>query len=156
MRRGLNRDKKIILLDEPTKKFLSSLKSLRKATGKSQKEIAKQINTTLSSISDWEIGKCYPYLESLIKLAEILNYDISESLNYKYFYKTINPQVIKQSMKRYGLDYMELEQITGFNRTRVRASVLLRDDGTISCLAAVLAVIEQERKFSEFRKEILS
>ena len=138
------------------KKFLSSLKSLRKAAGKSQKEIAKEINTTLSSISDWEIGRCYPYLESLIKLAEILNYDISESQNYKYFYKKINPQVIKQSMKHYGLDYMELEQITGFNHTRVRASVLLRDDGIISCLAAVLAVIEQERKFSEFRKEILS
>ena len=156
MRRGLNRNQKEILLDEPTKKFLSSLRFLRKRAGKSLKDIAKQIDSTLHSVHDWEVGRCYPYLESLIKLAEILNYDISESLNYKYFYKKINPQVIKQSMKRYGLDYMELEQITGFHRTRVRASVLLRDDGIISCLAAVLAVIEQERKFSEFRKEILS
>ena len=151
MRRGLNRNQKIILLDEPTKKFLSSLKSLRSAAGKSQKEIAEQIDTTFYSISDWENGKCYPYLEKLIKLAEIFNYDISESLNYKYFYKKLNPQVIKDAMKRYGLDYLELEHITGFNRTRVRASILLRDDGAVQILADVLAVIEQERKFSQFR-----
>ena len=156
MRRGLNRNQKEILLDEPTKKFLSSLRFLRKRAGKSLKDIAEQIDSTLHSVHDWEVGRCYPQLEKLIRLAEIFNYDISESLNYKYFSRTINPQVIKQSMKRYGLDYLELEHITGFKRNRVRASVLLRDDGTISCLAAVLAVIEQERKFSEFRKEILS
>lgn len=156
MRRGLNRNQKEIFLDEPTKKFLSLLRPLRKSADKSLQNIAEQVDSTLYSIHDWEVGKCYPHLERLIRLAEIFNYDISESLNYKYFYRTINSQVIKQSMKRYGLNYFELEQITGFKRNRVRASVLLRDDGTIQCLASVLAVIEQERRLSEFRKEILS
>ena len=152
MRRGLNRDSKEIFLDEPVKKFLASLKSLRIKAGKSRYEIADILNTTYHVIWDWEFGRCYPHLKSLIRLAEIFNYDISESLNYKYFYKTISSQVIKDSMRRYGLNYLELEQITGFNHNRVRASILLRNDGTISCLAAVLAVIEQERKFSQFRR----
>lgn len=156
MRRGLNRNQKEIFLDEPTKKFLSLLRTLRKSAGKSLRELAEQIDSTFSSIHDWEAGRCYPHLERLIRLAEIFNYDISESLNYKYFYRTINSQVIRQSMKRYGLNYLELEQITGFKRNRVRASILLRDDGTIQCLASVLAVIEQERRLGEFRKEILS
>lgn len=152
----MNRNNKEIVLDEPVKIFLTSLKSLRETAGKSRREVANILNTNYSTIWDWEAGRCYPHLERLIRLAEIFNYDISESLNYKYFYRTINPQVVRQSMKRYGLNYFELEQITGFKRNRVRASVLLRDDGTIQCLASVLAVIEQERKLSEFRKEILS
>ena len=151
MQHVLNRDNKEIFLDEPVKKFLALLKSLRIKTGKNRHEIADMLNIKYSTIWDWETGRRYPHLESLIRLAEIFNYDISESLNYKYFYKTINSQVIRDAMKRYGLNYLELEQITGFKRGRVRASILLRDDGTISCLAAVLAVIEQERKFSQFR-----
>ena len=154
MQCGLNRNNKEIFLDEPAKKFLASLKSLRKSAGKTRYEIANNIGATYRSIWDWETGRIYPRLEKLIRLAEFFNYDISNSINYKYFYKTLRPDVIQLSMRRYGLTCKELEELTGFKRNRVRASIMLRDDGTIACLAAVLAIIEQERKFYNFRRRI--
>lgn len=151
MRRGINRDNKEIFIDEPAKNFLASLKSLRKSSGKTRHEIANILGAKYRSIWDWETGRLYPRLKMLIKLAEIFNYDISDSINYKYFHKTLRPNVIRLLMRRYGLTCKELEELTGFRRNRVHASIYLRDDATLSCLAAVLAIIEQERKFSALR-----
>ena len=153
MARGENRNKKCILLDEIVKKFLGSLRDLRKSFGMSCNELAEKLNISSFCVYDWEEGKCYPTLEKLIRLAEVFDYDISESLNYKYFYK-INSSGIYTSMKRYGLNYRELERITGFKRHRVRGSILMNGRGTVSCLAAVLAVIDDERKRAKFRRSL--
>ncbi len=45
---------KYILLDEPTRKFLSELKNLRVNTGKNQLEVARMLNIPNVSYSKYE------------------------------------------------------------------------------------------------------
>lgn len=53
------------------KKFSQRLKELRQAKGISQKELAKTLNTTNSSVCDWECERSEPSIEVLIFLANI-------------------------------------------------------------------------------------
>lgn len=153
MARGLSLERKNILLDGITRKFLDSLRTLRKSFGMSCNELAEKLNVGAYLVYDWEEGRCYPQLKKLIMLAEIFDYDISESLNYKYFHK-IGYVKIYSAMKRYGLNYHELERMTGFKRHRVRGSILMNGRGTVSCLAAVLDVINDEKKRAEVRRTL--
>ncbi len=52
------------------KKFSRRLKELRQAKGISQKESAKTLNTTNSSVCDWECERSEPSIEVIIFLAK--------------------------------------------------------------------------------------
>ncbi len=53
------------------------IKNLRNLTGFNQSELAKSVGVTPSTISQVENNQIYPSLPALIKMAEILNVDIS-------------------------------------------------------------------------------
>lgn len=49
------------------------LKTIRKLRGYSQEELAEKINTTKSTISNYENGHSSPSTDTLIRLADVLN-----------------------------------------------------------------------------------
>lgn len=50
--------------------FSKRLKELRIEKGISQKALAQVLNTTNSSVCDWECGRAEPNLETLVKMAD--------------------------------------------------------------------------------------
>jgi len=52
------------------------IKALRKQSGITQKKLAESMGITHQSISDWELGKKKPTVESLKKLEELLLNDV--------------------------------------------------------------------------------
>lgn len=59
-----------ISYNKSMKKFSQRLKELRLAKGLSQKELATILNTTNSSICDWECERSEPSIEALLYLAK--------------------------------------------------------------------------------------
>ena len=53
------------------KVFSERLIELRISNGFSQKDLAKILNTTNSSICDWECGRTEPNLENVVKISNI-------------------------------------------------------------------------------------
>lgn len=53
--------------------FQEKLKELRKESGKTQKELAKLLNTTDDSIYSWEKGRSQPSIEMIRKLCKIFD-----------------------------------------------------------------------------------
>lgn len=77
---------KRIALDEPTEKFLASLKELRQQRGLSQGKIAHELGIQTRAYRLYEERRIAPKLSRLMQLAELLDYDLSASINYKKYY----------------------------------------------------------------------
>ena len=58
--------------------FKSNLKRLRTLYKVSQKQLAKELNFTASTICDWEHGLYEPKYDTLIALAKYFNITIAE------------------------------------------------------------------------------
>lgn len=58
------------------KKHLTRLKTLRKEKELSQKQLAEILNTTNSSICDWESGRAEPNIEMLIRISEFFGVSV--------------------------------------------------------------------------------
>ncbi|MBQ7544903.1 MAG: helix-turn-helix transcriptional regulator [Synergistaceae bacterium] len=144
---------RLIVLDEPTGKFLSALRSVRHKAGMSQRETARAVNIKKETYQMYELGLNRPSLERLMRLAEYFGYDLSESVNYKVFHGKIQPCSIKRELRRYGLSYRELSEQTGYTRDRICHSVRMNAKGSIKCLFAVLEVIRQEQEMETFRRK---
>ena len=52
-----------------------SIKKLRKEKGMTQDELAEKLNVTRQAVSNWEMGKTQPDVDTLTRLAEI--FDVS-------------------------------------------------------------------------------
>ena len=63
--------------------FNEILKTLRKAKGFSQEELAIRVNVVRQTISKWEKGLSIPDADVLIRIAEILETSVSELLGTK-------------------------------------------------------------------------
>ena len=57
-----------------------NLKSARKAKGLSQEELAIKLNVVRQTISKWETGETIPDIDSLKKLAVLLDFSIDNAL----------------------------------------------------------------------------
>ena len=60
-----------------------NIKSIRKSKGLSQEELAIKLNVVRQTISKWEQGLSVPDAEMLIKLAEVLDTNVSTLLGEK-------------------------------------------------------------------------
>lgn len=60
--------------------FNENLKSMRKAKGLSQEELAIKINVVRQTISKWEKGLSVPDAEMLIRIADVFEVSVSELL----------------------------------------------------------------------------
>lgn len=90
-----------------------NIKSLRKANGLSQEELATKLNVVRQTVSKWEKGLSVPDAEMLLHLAEALDTTVAELLSAKVEPNTpselkiiasklemINEQIIKQNESR--------------------------------------------------------
>ena len=150
------RDKKCIYLDEPAKRFLNSLRSEREKIGLTLIEAAGLLGCNFGQLADYEKLEYYPMLGMFIKLAELYKYDVSDSVNYKYFYQKINKHDFRTSLKRYGLGRKELAQLTGYSEGAVNKTVNFTPGLSLGCLSAILKVIEQENTAYKHRQRLLN
>ena len=63
--------------------FAENLKTLRKAKGLSQEELAIRLNVVRQTISKWEKGLSVPDADLLIQIAEVLEVSVTELLGAK-------------------------------------------------------------------------
>ncbi|OTP12130.1 hypothetical protein A5844_000346 [Enterococcus sp. 10A9_DIV0425] len=61
--------------------FGKILKERRTALGITQEALAKELNVSRSAISNWEIGRNYPDIHTLIELANILHVSLDDLLS---------------------------------------------------------------------------
>ena len=141
---------KRIVLDEPARKFLQSLKGMREKAGLTKAALADAIGIARTNLTNYESGERLPSLEVLIKLAEFFGYDLSKSLNYKLHNGEISPAWLRSQLKRYGFNYAELSRITGYSLYSVRNCFVFSRRVTPQCLYAVIEVLERERQAYNF------
>ena len=135
---------KNILLDVPTSTLLSSLGQRRIDFGMSVKELAKELSLSPRSIRCYELGHYPPTLLNLINISEFFRYDLSKSLNYKFFHGLIRADKIKARMKSLGMTCTELAQLTGYCRGIVYETINLRSGTSLFSLSTVLNVLGKE------------
>ncbi len=76
--------------------FNENLKSLRKAKGLSQEELAIRLKVVRQTISKWENGLSVPDADILIKISEILETSVSELLGAKIIHDSDNNHIAEQ------------------------------------------------------------
>ena len=138
---------KQVLLDIPTSSLLSSLKQRRLTYGLSITELADKLCISRRSITSYERKEYPPTLLTLINIGEFFSYDLSPSLNYKFFHGLIRSDEIKAHIKLAGLTCVELACLTGYNIKSVYNAVNISANTSLFCLDAVLnALNNAERK----------
>ena len=139
----------IVALDPPTVTLLTSLKSLRASAGLTKTALAQQLNITDGSIAAYEKRKVAPKLGVLIRLADFFSYDLSESVNYKYYYRMIDPPALKDRIKRLRLDYYDIAELTGYSKRMILCSVNL-NGASLPCLYAIFRALEQAEREADY------
>lgn len=147
---------KKICLDEVSVRLLRSLKSERQKLGISQRELAQLTGINQCSIGEYERGAKIPPLCRLIKLSETFGYDLSTSVNYKYWYGKIDWWKLRQQLTYYGFTCRELSSYVGYRESAVNKVFWQIRGFSLDCLNAILGVFEDERRLLKFRKELLS
>ena len=79
------------------------IKRHRARLGLSQEELAEKIFVTRQSVSNWETGKTYPDLQSLLRLSELFGLSLDELIkgDIEIMKETIDREEI-QKMNRWG------------------------------------------------------
>jgi hygromycin-B 4-O-kinase len=73
------------------------LKLRRRKAGFTQEQIASRMNITRQTLSNWEIGKNTPDIDSIISLAEIYGLSLDELLLGKIYFKGVPAMVPKRT-----------------------------------------------------------
>ena len=76
--------------------FNENLKTLRKAKGFSQEELAIRLHIVRQTISKWEKGLSVPDADMLIRIAEILETSVSQLLGAKIVDEAVTNHVAEQ------------------------------------------------------------
>ena len=148
-------NQKYIVLDVITQEFLSRLRELRRSLGLTQQEAASALGIHRDLFRLYENGRKIPYLERLLMLADFYCYDISDSINYKFYHGEIQLCNIKAQLKIYGLESGELSEYTSYSRGRICQVIRDKKLSSVLCLASILEVINHERDSWNFRKKLL-
>ncbi len=69
---------------------MTNIKELRKQKGLSQEELAEMLNVNQTSVSTWELEKCLPSSETLVKLAEIFEVSTDFVLGITRYHFPVN------------------------------------------------------------------
>lgn len=137
---------KCICCDDISKKFLISLERERLKKGLSRQELASMLGVHVQTVSCYERGKHLPKLHTLMKLAEIFGYDLSSSINYKYYHGQIDSETIKRRLRFYGLSNEGIGNLIGYTHDSIYKALNFADDISLDCLNAILEVIDEERE----------
>ena len=134
---------KKICLDEVSMRLLCSLKSERLRRGLTQKELGVKIGVARGIISHYECGRKRPYLCHLIKLSETFGYDLSSSVNYKYWHGQIKWYKLRQQMAYYGFTCSELSGYISYHINAVCTALYGEED--FSSLSTKLCIADRKR-----------
>ena len=151
----MRRTLKLICLDSLTREFLASLKDRRINAGLTQRELGKQIGVGRADVQFYENGRYKPSLEILIKLADFFGCDLSESVNYKFFHRSLKPSYLKAKIKHFGFNYPELGRLIGYDKQVIFETIHYRKNSSVECMAAILDVLEQENARYIIRNSLL-
>ncbi len=109
-----------IYIDEVAEEFLTRLGELVKRSGYSELDIANKLHVHETLPRAWRIRRSAPSVGTFLRLAEILNYDISGSVNYQWYHGTLKAKTLYQQLKRRRLDYKALADEIGYNARYVK------------------------------------
>ena len=79
--------------------FSDNLKSIRKAKGFTQEELATKINVVRQTVSKWEKGLSVPDADVLSNIAEVLEVNVSELLGFNIKQEDDNNEIAVQLAK---------------------------------------------------------
>lgn len=86
--------------------FSENLKTLRKARGFSQEQLATRLNIVRQTVSKWEKGLSVPDAEQLVRVANILGVQVHELLG-----KEIDVSVEKDELEIIALELSKLNEL---------------------------------------------
>lgn len=122
-------------------KFHEKLKELRKKRGYTQSELAKYMNMRQGSYAKWETGMTEPRIESLIKLADILdtttdfllgktNIDFGNDSKVYEEYKELLSQNKKEEEKKnlFSVRLKELRLQHGFSQEELAEKIGIKQN----------------------------
>ena len=153
-RAGFNIDTKIIVKDDITAEFLRNMRRIRKTLGLTQAEIADYAQVPRTCVVCYEKERATPILRVLIRLAEVLETDISDSVNYKFFYGKVRTEKIKKAIRTYGLSFTEIASLTGWSSNQVSLAVRGKANASIQCLHDILQLLRREKAAFAVRQHI--
>lgn len=123
--------------------FNENLKTIRKAKGYTQEELAIKIHVVRQTISKWEKGLSVPDADTLSKLADVLEINVSELLGSEIKEEANKNEVAEQLAKI-------SEQLAFKNRRRKRIwkviGVILLAVIVINMLLVVLGTVTYNEK----------
>ena len=131
---------KKICLDEVSVRLLRSLKSERLKMGMSQRELGQVVGFRQCSIGEYERGVKIPPLCRLIKLSETFSYDLSSSVNYKYWHGKIEWRKMRRELHRYGLTCREVGVYVGYEESAVSRVLSQARGFSLTCLSLILEI----------------
>jgi len=76
--------------------FNENLRELRKSKGFTQEELATKINVVRQTVSKWEKGLSVPDADSLQKIADVLDVEVSQLLGAKIEKEQDNNEIAQQ------------------------------------------------------------
>ncbi len=146
---------KKICLDEVSVRFLRLLKSERLKAGLSQSELGKLVGTKRSLISTYENESRIPTVGYFVKLAEVLGYDLSSSVNYKYYHGLIDFRRLNKWLSFFGFTIRELSHYVMYDEATVGKIFSGRYKVSLDCLSKILEIFEDEHSLLKFRNKLL-
>ena len=102
---------------------------LRKEKGLTQAELAERVGVTGGAVSKWERGLCYPDIETVVRLAEVLDLSVGEILAGQRI-QVYTPETV---------DTLAKESIAAYSGSERRR--MLRRMGAVLAVLALLAAI---------------
>ena len=107
----------------------SFIAELRKEKGLTQAELAERVGVTGGAVSKWERGLCYPDIETVVRLAEVLGLSVGEILAGQRI-QVYTPETV---------DTLAKESIAAYSGSERRR--MLRRMGAVLAALALLAAI---------------
>ena len=107
----------------------SFIAELRKEKGLTQAELAERVGVTGGAVSKWERGLCYPDIETVVRLAEVLDLSVGEILAGQRI-QVYTPETV---------DTLAKESIAAYSGSERRR--MLRRMGAVRAALALLAAI---------------
>ena len=147
------------MLDEPTKKFIRSLKFLIwEKTGMSVSQFAKSLNISSSLMYQYISFKKIPSIRRLMFLVNYFDYDLSESINYKLYHKKIVLWDLKARMRNIGMTFREASQILNCKYRSLNRIFWPRDKDLFSVciLADFISMLEREEAAYKATRKVMN
>ena len=114
----------------------------REEAGYTLRQLAEKLGMrSTASLSKYEASTGLHVLGVLVRLAEILGYDLSRSLNYKFFHGRINVSRFRERVARCGLDYLELSKRINFADSQAENALNMTQCASLECLSAIMSYL---------------